>query len=330
MTEKKPIRKDRVLLALLFVVTIILVPILLTSGGSDTVTPAASTGDQTVGVMTGTPAMPPVEETTPSEQSPPSEENTTGTEATQPTATTLVTHVVQAGETLASIAAQLNVTAMEIMADNQLVTADAIEPGMTLKVSSEGVLHLIKSGQTLTDISTTYGVSVTQITQANAINDPARIFAGETIIIPGATTDLWAEVVKLSHGQKTRFIWPAEGDITSPFGWRDNPVLGIHEHHNGIDIDVPLGTTVRAAAAGKVYFAGDNEGYGTTVILRHADDYYSVYGHLSTILVKTGQFVEMGQPIAESGNTGTSTGPHLHFEVRNGEFPVDPMRYLPN
>ncbi|HDL85475.1 MAG TPA: M23 family metallopeptidase [Candidatus Acetothermia bacterium] len=161
------------------------------------------------------------------------------------------------------------------------------------------------------------------------MTDPGRIFAGKGIIIPGATTDLWQTVIRLSHGKVARFIWPLEGKITSPFGWRNNPVTGERQRHNGIDIDVPVGTIVHAAAPGKVYFTGEDSGYGTMIILQHSDNYYTVYGHLSSILVSKGQYVEVGQPIAESGNTGLSTGPHLHFEVRNGEFPIDPQRYLP-
>ena len=123
--------------------------------------------------------------------------------------------------------------------------------------------------------------------------------------------------------------WPLVGEVVSTFGWRVHPVLQFRHHHDGIDIDVPEGTTVVAAAAGLVSFVGEEEGYGTMLVLSHADDYITAYGHLSRVFVYSGQFVEAGQPIAESGNTGISSGPHLHFEVRNREFPIDPMRYLP-
>jgi len=241
----------------------------------------------------------------------------------------ILIHTVSDGETLDGIAALLGVTTSQVMADNRLLSAGEIVPGETLRVARDGILHLIKEGQTLTDISNTYGVSIDRITAANGITDPSRIFAGEEILIPGATTALWETVVRFSYGQRTRFIWPLEGEVVSEFGWRVHPVLGMRHHHNGIDIDVPTGTTVHAAAAGKVFFIGEQEGYGTTVILKHASEYYTLYGHLSTPLVYVGQFVEIGQGIAESGNTGISTGPHLHFEIRNREFPVDPRSYLP-
>ena len=339
MTEKKPIRKDRVLLALLGLVAVILVPILLTSGGSkpsgQTAATTAHPADATlvpidVLPLTGQPSDGVATTTTTPEGSPSVDgtvEAPVGENA--PTNSAILTHVVAAGETLAQIASQMGVTLQQIMADNDLVSAGEITAGETLYASSAGIVYVIKSGQTMTDISITYGVPIDKMAQVNGISDPGRIFAGQRIVIPGATTNLWQAVVRLSHGRQARFIWPLEGDITSPFGWRIHPVLGTRHHHNGIDIDVPIGTTVRAAAPGNVYFVGDDEGYGTMLVLRHADGYLTIYGHLSTVLVSKGQSVEVGQPIAESGNTGLSTGPHLHFEIRNGEFPVDPQRYLP-
>jgi len=344
VTEKKPIRKDRVLLALLVLLAVILIPILLSSGGSKKTGQTTATTTQPAGetpspmdivplsqppasTETTTPTTPGTQEGQPSEgtatETPPQETATGGT--------SIVTHVVAQGETLAQIASKMNVSVEEIMADNELVSESQITPGQKLYASAEGLIHVIKSGQTLSDISKTYGVAIDKIAQANGITDPSKIIAGQRIMIPGATTDLWQTVIRLSHGQQTRFIWPLEGKITSPFGWRIHPVLGTRQHHNGIDIDVPVGTTVRAAASGKVQYTGeDPEGYGTVLILQHADGYLTVYGHLSSILVSKGQYVEVGQPIAESGNTGVSTGPHLHFEIRNGEFPVDPQRYLPS
>lgn len=325
MTNQKPIRKDRVLLVGVILLGIIFLPILIRSCGS---APAPTSPTQTP--VTETPA-PPVEE--PATTVPPIEESPVVTEppVEEPAPQeepSIITHTVVEGETLNGIASLLGVSVAQIMADNRLLSP-AIVPGETLRVARDGILHLIKEGQTLTDISKTYGVPIDRITEANGIADPERIIAGEEIIIPGATPALWETVVRLSHGRKARFIWPLEGEVVSEFGWRIHPVLGTRHHHNGIDIDVPTGTLVHAAASGKVFFVGEQEGYGMTVILRHADDYYTIYGHLSKTLVYVGQYVEAGQEIAESGNTGISSGPHLHFEVRNREFPVDPRRYLP-
>lgn len=320
MTSQKPIRKDRVLIALLILVGIILIPILVRSCNSTPQTPTSST-PVTV--------SPPITTVLPPTEEPPVVDGLPVEETPAETRPGILIHTVSDGETLDGIAALLGVTTSQVMADNRLLSAGEIVPGETLRVARDGILHLIKEGQTLTDISNTYGVSIDRITAANGITDPSRIFAGEEILIPGATTALWETVVRFSYGQRTRFIWALEGEVVSEFGWRVHPVLGMRHHHNGIDIDVPTGTTVHAAAAGKVFFIGEQEGYGTTVILKHANEYYTLYGHLSTPLVYVGQFVDIGQGIAESGNTGISTGPHLHFEIRNREFPVDPRSYLP-
>ncbi len=344
MTKKKPIRKDRVLVALVVLVAAILIPVLIHSGRSKTpATPPATTesGTTPVGglptVSIGNPATSTdgeattTTETTPSTTTPTETPTVTTTEANTPANSAILTHVVAQGETLDQIASQMGVTQDQIMADNNLVSASQVTVGETLYAVSNGIIQTIRRGQTLTDISITYSVPIEKIAQANGITDPGKIIAGQRIIIPGATTDLWQAVIRLSHGQQTRFIWPLEGKITSPFGWRIHPVYGIRQHHNGIDIDVPVGTIVRAAAPGKVYLIEDDpEGYGTAVIIQHTDGYLTLYGHLSSVLVSKGQYVEVGQPIAKSGNTGVSTGPHLHFEVRNGDFPVDPQRYLPS
>jgi len=237
-------------------------------------------------------------------------------------------HVVAAGEGLDKIASGLGVTVEALMASNHIFSSEGIQKGQLLRVPQEGILHSIKSGQTLTDISLTYGTTVDEIVEANGIVNPSKIYVGDEIIILDAHSWPWDNAVHFSKGNDSLFIWPLFGRVTSPFGWRVHPVLGIHHHHNGIDIDVAVGTTVYAAAPGEVYFVGEDNGYGTLIILEHSDGYYTFYGHLSEVLVYEEQFVEVGQPIAKSGNTGISSGPHLHFEIRNHEFPVDPLRFL--
>jgi murein DD-endopeptidase MepM/ murein hydrolase activator NlpD len=124
-------------------------------------------------------------------------------------------------------------------------------------------------------------------------------------------------------------MWPASGPITSVFGMRVNPVSHIFRLHAGIDIGVGTGTTVVAAAEGRVIVAGwDDGGCGNIVVLDHGDRLATQYCHLSHIFVSVGQDVQRGQAIAASGSTGNSTGPHLHFGVRVNGRPVDPMSYL--
>lgn len=123
--------------------------------------------------------------------------------------------------------------------------------------------------------------------------------------------------------------WPVFGPVTSGFGWRRHPVLGGTRFHAGIDISAPTGTSVRAAASGKVIFAGSQTGYGNYVIVYHGGKIATLYGHLSSIAVSTGTQVMRRQTVGRVGCTGYCTGPHLHFEVRVNGNPVDPMAWLP-
>lgn len=122
--------------------------------------------------------------------------------------------------------------------------------------------------------------------------------------------------------------WPARGWITSGFGMRDSPFTGRREMHEGLDIAAATGTPVGASADGIVSLAGAAPGYGKLVVVDHGYGYKTYYGHNSRILVKVGQRVARGERIAEVGNTGSSTGPHLHYEVRLNGLPLNPRKYL--
>lgn len=119
------------------------------------------------------------------------------------------------------------------------------------------------------------------------------------------------------------FQWPLSGTFTSGFGQRNGRL------HAGVDLGCPVGTPVGAAAAGTVIHAGEAGGYGIAVYIQHGPNVVVRYGHLSKLLVRRGQQVERGERIALSGNTGNSSGPHLHLEFRVGGSPVDPLKYLP-
>lgn len=125
-----------------------------------------------------------------------------------------------------------------------------------------------------------------------------------------------------------RFIYPVNGRLTSGFGYRRHPILGSSRFHAGVDFGVGHGTTIRAADSGRVIFAGWRGGYGRTVIIDHGGGISTLYAHASQIFVSQGQNVSQGQAIAAVGSTGLSTGPHLHFEVRQNGNPVNPMGYL--
>jgi len=123
-------------------------------------------------------------------------------------------------------------------------------------------------------------------------------------------------------------IWPVMGRIGSSFGEREDPFNGEGAFHAGIDIDAPYGTPVRATADGEVTGQEMGAGYGRQVVLNHGHDVVTVYGHLSSIAVLPGQHVTRGQVIGYVGQSGRATGPHLHYEVRVHNVPVNPHKYL--
>ena len=123
-------------------------------------------------------------------------------------------------------------------------------------------------------------------------------------------------------------MWPVEGPVASGFGERQDPINGEGAFHTGIDIDAPSGTPVRAAADGNVIGAQFNAGYGREVLLDHGHDVQTLYAHLSAIAVVLGEHVTRGEIIGYVGESGRATGPHLHYEVRVHNVPVNPHKYL--
>ena len=136
----------------------------------------------------------------------------------------------------------------------------------------------------------------------------------------------------VSRGNPTpgnhRFSWPVNGPITSPFGYRNDPVLGGNRLHAGVDIGASSGTPIKAAGDGVVVIAGWNGGYGNFTLIDHGGGLATGYGHQSSIGVRVGQHVSTGEVIGNVGSTGASTGPHLHWEVRVNGTPVDPMGWV--
>ncbi|HBI91409.1 MAG TPA: peptidase M23 [Terrisporobacter glycolicus] len=124
--------------------------------------------------------------------------------------------------------------------------------------------------------------------------------------------------------------WPVPGHstISSPFGYRIHPVLGVSKLHTGIDIPAPTGTPAVAVASGTVIYSGVQGSYGNTVMIRHDNGLVSLYAHNSSLVVKVGDKVKKGQVVTKIGSTGRSTGPHLHFEIRVNGTPQNPLNYL--
>ncbi len=136
------------------------------------------------------------------------------------------------------------------------------------------------------------------------------------------------ENAKLEKPAIVNFIAPTKGRLSSKFGKRQHPVAGDEQFHGGIDLAAPMGSSVFAAAEGKVVFAGKRAGSGNAVFLRHYGGYRSYYLHLSKVLVKRGEWVVQGQLIGLVGSSGISTGPHLHFEIRKKGRQLDPLKLV--
>lgn len=144
---------------------------------------------------------------------------------------------------------------------------------------------------------------------------------------PGMFSEI-TEVIKRHTFASDSFVFPVNGDITSPFGKRTDPITAESSEHFGIDINAPLNTEVKASKNGTVIKAETNNYYGNFVIIAHNDGLSTLYGHLNEILVKPGEEIKDSGIIGLSGDSGRTTGPHLHFEVRLNNTPVDPLSYL--
>lgn len=147
-------------------------------------------------------------------------------------------------------------------------------------------------------------------------------------VVPGEKPIIAGNILPVNSTNTVSFQMPVSGRVSSNFGTRFHPVDHKTKFHGGMDIAVAKGTPVGAAAEGEVAFAGWKGGYGNLVIIRHPDGRESRYGHLDKINVAVGEQISAGQNIANSGSTGKSTGPHLHFEIREEGVAVDPRKVL--
>jgi murein DD-endopeptidase MepM/ murein hydrolase activator NlpD len=198
-----------------------------------------------------------------------------------------------------------------------------------------GVVHVVQPGETIWRIARHYGASVEDVVRANQIADVRSVPVGTRLWIPGGDPGQGPppRLASLAPDQARAqalaesglaFEWPVNGRLSSGFGGRRG---GPHE---GIDLVAKEGTAVRSAEAGRVIYSGNGLGdYGNVVIVKHAGRYSTVYAHNRRNRVHKGVFVEKGELIAEVGDTGNASAPHLHFEIRRNRKPQDPLLYLP-
>ena len=198
----------------------------------------------------------------------------------------------------------------------------------------QGVYHIVQRHQTFWRICKTYGADMDEVVRVNGIKDKAKIAVGQHIFMPLAKkvlpVDIYVEDVTAQERttvvpvDKGRFIWPVVGIVTDKFGKTEK------RKHDGIDIAALPGAPVMAADGGKVVYSDNTmKGYGNLIIIEHPDHCFTVYGHNEENLVKEEVSVKRGDIIARVGLTGNATGPHLHFEVRKGSIPLDPLHFLP-
>ncbi len=225
-----------------------------------------------------------------------------------------------------------------------------------------GVYHPVTPGVTLYRISQAYGISISRLMEANKLPSPSAIRVGQKLFIPGVKAVLKVEpYVPLSPaerkslersldtqeqgpapespgkpqgnprtesppwaGKEMDLIWPIQGKINSRYGLRGK------NFHSGLDIASPHYQEVKAAMDGEVLLARDSStGYGKLIVLKHDGGLSTVYGHLNVLIAREGEAVRQGQPIGGVGSTGRSTGPHLHFELREHGRALDPLPLLP-
>jgi lipoprotein NlpD len=196
------------------------------------------------------------------------------------------------------------------------------------------VVHVVQPGETAWRISKRYGIGVDELLRANAIADVNDIAIGTRLRIPAPLDPAGARPVPRPGDSPVvidrsvrelglRFGWPVRGTLNSRFGGQRGG------SHDGIDIGGRKGAPVRASEAGRVTYSGSLGDYGNVVIVKHVGQWSTVYAHNRRNRVNKGQFVERGDLVADLGDSGSASGPHLHFEIRKGQTPVDPLRYLP-
>lgn len=252
-------------------------------------------------------------------------------------------YVVQRGDSPWSIAQKFKLKPETILWGNENLNASAgsLKAGDTLKILPvNGVLHIVKEGDTLEKIASLHDVTAEQIFEYSGnkfdLTQPPQLQVGQQIIVPNGTSPiLWAEAQapivsssgsmggsgKVPNLGTGYFIWPVNGYVLTQEYWSGHP---------GLDLATSFRQPIFASDSGTVVFSGwDNTGYGIMVIIDHGNGYKTYYSHNEANLVQAGQTVVKGQQIAESGNTGNSTGNHIDFRILySGSF-VNPFDYLP-
>ncbi|MCR5081251.1 MAG: peptidoglycan DD-metalloendopeptidase family protein [Treponema sp.] len=237
------------------------------------------------------------------------------------------TYIVKSGDTLGGISLKFGLSNIStLISINSISNARALYVGQKLTVPSvDGLYHIVASNETLESISAKYKVSLTDIIDVNDLSSET-LQKGQKLYIPGAK--LSSESIQKALGEIFAKPIKIRYRLTSKFGPRKDPITGVSSYHKGIDLACATGTPIYASKSGTVMFTGWSSVYGYHVILKHSDGYQTLYGHMSKIIAKKGQTVNQDTKIGLVGNTGYSTGPHLHFTVYKNSVPIDPFTVL--
>lgn len=248
---------------------------------------------------------------------------------------------VQEGDTVSAIAERFGITANYILWNNIDIIPDEdfLSVGDEIQIPSVGgILHGVRYGETLLEIADRYDANIVDIIEVNGLDSEGSIYADTTILVPGgrvvsrpavvvrpaptATPAPARAVAAAPTTSEFNFIWPTRDIITSYFG---------PSHPLGIDIRAPVGTPIKAAADGTVIFVGGTRccSYGLYVEVQHDGGFTTLYAHLASFAVKSGDEVTAGTVLGFAGLTGRTTGPHLHFEIELNGVRRNPMIYLP-
>ena len=234
---------------------------------------------------------------------------------------------VQPGDTISDIAYRFGLNSGTVIHMNPVDDVRRLLPGTILSIPDrDGLFYAVQPGDSVYSIAEAYGVSMTSILDANDIESPV-LLVGDALFIPGAEMDETDYLLAIGE----LLEWPVRNyRFTSGYGMRVHPISGTWLMHSGIDLANSVGTPVLAARSGRIaYIAEQDTNYGKMIIIDHGNGIKTLYAHLDSVLVSQSEWVSTQEQIATMGNTGRSTGSHLHFSVFRNDQMEDPLRHLP-
>ncbi|GMO54709.1 MAG: hypothetical protein Ta2G_13700 [Termitinemataceae bacterium] len=230
-------------------------------------------------------------------------------------------YTMESGDMIGKLAERTALDQGTLISVNNIKNTRAIQAGKSLLIpNQDGIMHKMATGETLSLLAEKYKIEVSSIVTANELFDE-NVTSDLSIFLPGAKLD-YSELQEINGDL---FIWPISSRrITSRYGYRKSPITGARGFHSGLDIGAPTGVPIRSAMPGRVTTTGWSNVFGNYVVVSHHSGYRTLYAHMSVITAKSGAYVDLGQKIGEVGNTGQSTGPHLHFQVYKDGRTVNP------